>query len=456
MSKKNYINTRIQTTNNEKTKSDIKHNLRLIKSRNNENSNQNINMDSAGNILNNQEMKNILLDYKDDRLLHSELFSENHNQNIRNRNSTWMSGVFTFSNAIHVEMGTEEEKLNKTEKSYTYIDEKTKEEITITGHVKYTQDDLIKIGIDAANDLAKHLGTDLKYMTLHLDEKTPHFQYHMGNFDNQGKSIFYKFRGKEELSKIQDLGHKHFGVLGMDRGEKKEFSNANYKTTQKHHEELLQDTKKDLSQSKKDLEKTILELTQKRKDVKGLEITQEEKNQLRKDYSQQLKTVKKELSQVNKDLKKRVNKIVNNSKTGTFGGINEEQLKKEIFRDMKENNNVKIELEDNKILVSKMEELEKENIDFYNKYTEIEKQSPKVLQEQVQSLTEALDTKTKQNTELYKSSREWEILQKSTQNEKDLISSELEEIKKKDTPDYTIHNKSKIDTSTGINTDIKR
>jgi len=418
---KNFINVRIETTNHDKTRSDIKHNLRMIKSRNKENSNQNININPAGEILTNQDIKMILKDYSKDRREHNKLFYEETNRNLRNRNSTWLSGVFTFSEKIHQDLGT-----------------------------KYSQEELIKIGLEAAHDLSKHLGTELKYLTLHMDEKTPHFHFHMKNYNQDiKKSIRYKFRDTPAGEKLQDLGFKYFSQLGMHRGISKKFTNINNKETQQYHEEKLQDIK-----DKIDTEISRLETL--RKNVKDLELSTEEKRQLRKDYSSKIKEQKKELSQVKKDLSKRVNQIIENSKTGLLGGIDAKQLKQELYKDMKKHHNLIIQINDNKILDSENDKLRLENTELFNKYVEIKKQSPEVLNQTIKDLEKSLDTKTKQNTELYQINRQLEIEKNKIKNSKDILESELQEIKKKTEPDYNIYDKSKIQQSTCNNNDLKR
>jgi len=312
---KNYINVRLQTTNHKKTINDIKHNLGINKSMNQKNNNQNFNFSPSGKILNDKDMIQILDDYKQDREIHSQQFQEfsKTNLKIRDRNSTWLNGIFSFSESVEVKMGTQEEIDNKIEKTFTYIDEKTKEEITIKGIPEYTIEDMRKTSLAAANDLAKHLGVSLKYISEHNNEERIHYQYHLENFKiGQKNTVFFEHRKTTELSVIQDLGHKHFSKLGMDRGIKKDINTPNYQTTQSYYEnkireqqlenEVLKNTNKDLlsdNLSQIEINKQLIkDNIIARKEVSKLDLSRVEKQTEQKRFT----AVNKQLSQSNKDL----------------------------------------------------------------------------------------------------------------------------------------------------------
>jgi hypothetical protein len=169
-------------------------------------------------------------EYKKDRKLHNEKMYERKKRNLLNEQATWVEGVFTFSEAIHSDLGN-----------------------------KYTKEELSRVANNCAQDLAKQIGAELKYMVFHLDETTPHFHLAFKNFDDNGMSIFHKIKHKDILSKIQDLAFEHFKELGMDRGIKKEFTSKNYQTIQNYNIEK----EMKLKQSINILEMNFEELTKK-------------------------------------------------------------------------------------------------------------------------------------------------------------------------------------------------
>lgn len=132
-----------------------------------------------------------------------------------------MEGVFTFSEQIKSDLGN-----------------------------KYTLEELIEVAKNCLNDIAKKLNSEIKYMVFHNDETTPHFHYALKNFDDQGLSIFHKINNKDSLSELQDIGFKHFGALGMQRGIKKELKgldNINHQTIKAYHERQLNQLRKEIS-----------------------------------------------------------------------------------------------------------------------------------------------------------------------------------------------------------------
>lgn len=196
---KNFINVRIETSNHEKEIVDVKHNVREVESKGQ------INNDKNYHFILNDDNKFQSMDEEGcyDRLSpklrelrkeHSDLFKENNPTKIRNRNSTLLGVVITFS--------------EKIEKDYN------------DGELDKKQ--FIKDGKDTLLRIAKQLDTELLYFSVHFDEKTPHFHAHFKNFDEKGSSVSFKHRTKDKLSILQDIGfkgfHKNFGV---DRGIKK-------------------------------------------------------------------------------------------------------------------------------------------------------------------------------------------------------------------------------------------
>ena len=209
---KNYINVRMQSYNHAKTYNNFRHNLRYTKnSLSSYNDNVNF-MITGGELVEINESekrdlyKSLSTNYKETRKEHNEKFYTKHKRNLRDFQATWTDGIITFSEKIH-------EDLNH----------------------KYTKEELAQVANSCALEIAKAYQTDLVYMVLHMDEKTPHFHFALKNFDENGMSLFNKNKNKVFLSKLQDIAFEHFKVLGMERGRSKDVTGKNYTTIKAYH-----------------------------------------------------------------------------------------------------------------------------------------------------------------------------------------------------------------------------
>lgn len=246
----NFINVRIKPYHHHKEQNDIKHNLR------------NCNMQSQ---IDNPKYENVFINYQSEHPLkilkkwraeHNEKYKNRRHENLTNSNSTLLNGVITFSEAIHKDLDS-----------------------------KYSKSEWEKTCQEAIEEIAEYLDSEIMYITFHYDEKTPHVQYHLKNYDSEGHSIFYKNRGKEELSKLQDIGFKHFQKLGMDRGLKKEITNKTHQTTQQYYKNAYKEAINSL--------KTV------RKEISGLDLEIERKKEIYTEISniqKELREYKNELS----------------------------------------------------------------------------------------------------------------------------------------------------------------
>lgn len=209
----NYINVRVQGHNNKKLINTIKHNLRAISSLNkdlNTNNSNYIMLDNKLIKLDKTNIKHIYKQlhtlYQNDRSEHNEIYKKHNKRNLRENNGSWFEGVFTFS-----------EQMKK--------DLKDK---------KYTMNDLVKVANDCLKEIASTYGAEIKYMTLHLDETSPHFHWSLNNFNDRGLSLYNQNKNKDFLSNLQNIGFKHFSSLGMERGISKEINSVNHKEINKY------------------------------------------------------------------------------------------------------------------------------------------------------------------------------------------------------------------------------
>lgn len=284
----NFINVRLQAYNHVKQLNILKHNTRKIQSLSEQDkSKTNYIVLDDGELF---DLEPITKDtfynttknfYNNDRSEHNEKVYARRQRNLTTQQASWMEGVFTFSEAIHSDLEN-----------------------------KYTKEELSKVAASCAQDLAKQIGSKLKYMVLHLDEKTPHFHFALKNFDDNGMSIFHKIKHKDILSKIQDIAFEHFGKLGMDRGVSKDITGKNYKNIGNYYKQQeievraiiqslqvevkqIQSSKKDIlnnldltkSEKKEELDKLDLEL-------KDLRNTIKEYKEIVKDYEAKLENLK--------------------------------------------------------------------------------------------------------------------------------------------------------------------
>jgi hypothetical protein len=220
----NFINVRLEAYNHNKTLNAIKHNIRHIQSKSERLNFDNMSKDLEHNKNNyfvfdgipypmkrnkadTKEYYNYLSqEYQDNRAEHNKLYKASNinnpslkGRNLRDNQSTWVEGVFTFSDQFKEDLGN-----------------------------KYSFEELCKIANDCVLDIGKKLNANLKYIVYHGDEKTGHFHYAFDNYDNLGRSLFKKINNINDLSILQDIGFNHFGKLGIQRGQKKEVTGVNH------------------------------------------------------------------------------------------------------------------------------------------------------------------------------------------------------------------------------------
>ena len=315
---KNYINSRIQAHNNLKIFNAIKHNLRHTQnSLSQKNNHYNyIFLDGNPTKITSENKKELYTkitnEYKKDRAIHNELFLKNKTRNLKDDSGSWGEGVFTFS-------------------------EQMKEDIK---NKKYTFNDLSNIALECLKDYEEYLGIKTKFMILHLDEKTPHFQYFFTNFNDKGASITHLNKTTDRLSPLQDIAHKHFGKLGIERGLKKDFTNSKHMSAAKYWQTLglnLKDKTISLEQQynnrkievEKDLKSLYTEVNLQKNEVKDLRSNYDRTSQEYKD----LTIVFKQLQVEEKTLREKVRELKEIDNLDNY--LND--LKKDISKIIKSN-----------------------------------------------------------------------------------------------------------------------
>jgi chromosome segregation ATPase len=276
------------------------------------------------------------------RISHSKRFKSRVQKSIRDRNTTLINGVFTFS-----------------EKLKNDYDNK-----------KITKEEFLKSGIDLVNDISKKMNSEVLYLSLHLDEKTPHFHFHLKNFDSEGKSIFFKNRDRENLSNLQNLGEKHFKKYGIKRGIKKEVSQINNVSLKKYWEKEIT-TQKNKFEEIINQQKTEIENL---KDLRKETTKTDKENKEKKEIYNQISQRQNELRECNKKLKTNIRNLKKDTLKDTedilknipYVGKGGEDLKKFIKQKLYKNHRKEISTintQNNELLNYKKETTQlKENI----------------------------------------------------------------------------------------------
>lgn len=318
MELKNYINVRVQSHNNNKIIGVMKHNLRNIKSLNQENNDMNFFYDFDNNKwleMNNENKKSeyqkLSKKFKQDREEHTSLNLKKKGQNIRDeRQGSYFEGIFTFS-------------------------EKINEDLDFV----YSLEDLQQVALKCLKQIGEKYKTELRGFYLHMDETTPHFHFLMRNFNDEDMSLYFKNKNKKFLSELQDLAFENFKVLGMKRGIKKEITNKTYKTTKEFHERDIKNKINMKKQLEEEKEEKLKELENLRKFIIPLQMEVNQKkeiyeciNNLKKTYRKD-KTVSLTEDEIEKHSKtiEVIRNIINNSKT-TLRIIDEDFLSKSFTR----------------------------------------------------------------------------------------------------------------------------
>lgn len=284
---KNFVNVRVQSTNNLKISNRIKHNLRHIKSLNTQIVGKNVLVGINSPITKEipTKTKSRYTYYKkmydNDRTIHNERYKKNNGgRNVRDLASSWGEGVITFSERIHQDLGK-----------------------------KYSQEELFELSREYIKKFENQFETKVKMVIFHTDEKTPHFHFFFENYDETGKSIVWKNRDRKSLSKLQDIAGETFGKIGMNRGIKKSQEDCgvyDYKTTKQYKQEQLIEIQNIQDKIKQNIE----DLKSQRKDIRDdITLSIEDKKDLYSEIThkqtilrninkkiKQYKTIKKHLT----------------------------------------------------------------------------------------------------------------------------------------------------------------
>lgn len=419
---KKFVQVRIKTYNHTKTKARIKHDIRKDNSKNIVKDPYNyVYIDNELTKYYNNDKKKIKeindkleKKYNETRAKHNEIFFKNYKKNLRERNSTLLDGVITFS-------------------------ELTKNQLE---NKQFTELEYFEKAREYVENLAQENNSKVFQISLHMDETTPHFHFQLENFNEYEKtSMFFRLNKKEKLSKLQDEVGEKFSKFGLKRGIKKDFTNKRYQETKDYHEKKITQLQETLEEKSKKLDDLQDKEQATINNFKEIRNSISKNTDIDTDTKKDIYSIISEIQNYSRDTKKNIQ-------------IDKDKLKVKIQKDTEE------VLEKSKKMFSYDSDLlYKELYNKLSKYSNFDMQLEKITQLE----TQAKETQKKYNEILISLKNENKILE----NENDrLTENNIHLVQKLDTINKKIENaktleevkeiiKTKIDTpKTQINTPI--
>ena len=369
---KNKLNIRVRGIHSNKVFNRIKHNIRHIQCKSHINNNNNILIDinsgktfeylSYKNTLSHRMYKDFSTQYMQDRNTHNQLHKKYHKRKARDYHGTWAEGILTFSEAILEDLGA-----------------------------KYSEEKLIKIAINMLKDFESKWDTKIEMLCLHLDERTPHFQFLFKNYDNTGMSIVHKKKNRSDLSGLQDLMFHHFKELGMERGVKKVDTECGINDySSPDHNIYIEELKEEVKGLKND-RKSI---------TNDISISKQEK-----------KKIYAEITTVQKELRSKIKHLNEVKKRG-----------QKLVKKVKELTNDSVTVEEAKSILDSHKKLQHKNVDI-NKLHKTISQKNKQLKEQFTDLKDYEKELTNTEKIVDKKTNEVKALEFALTQEKEVVSS---------------------------------
>ena len=132
---------------------------------------------------------------------------------------------------------------------------------TITGVLTFSEhsiddvdnDKLLELGKKAVRKISAELGVKPLYVSLHLDEKTPHLHYQLENLNRETGRTVARTIKKPVLSKLQDIAGDVFSEIGLKRGQSRETTGRRYKTVAEGHREELKQNEKRIAEMREEI-----------------------------------------------------------------------------------------------------------------------------------------------------------------------------------------------------------
>ena len=129
-------------------------------------------------------------------------------------------------------------------------------------------DKLLDLGKKTVQKIAAELNVKPLYISLHLDEKTPHLHYQLENLNRETGRTVARTIKKPTLSKLQDIAGEVFSEIGLKRGQNRETTGKRYKTVAEGHREELKQGEKRIAEMREEIKMYQEELKEFKKPAK--------------------------------------------------------------------------------------------------------------------------------------------------------------------------------------------
>ena len=131
----------------------------------------------------------------------------------------------------------------------------------ITGVITFSEhavdgvdnDKLLELGKKTVRKIASELNVKPLYVSLHLDEKTPHLHYQLENLNRETGRTVARTIKKPVLSKLQDIAGEVFSEIGLRRGQSRDTTGRRYKTVAEGHREELKQNEKRITEMREEI-----------------------------------------------------------------------------------------------------------------------------------------------------------------------------------------------------------
>ena len=160
----------------------------------------------------------------------------------------------------------------------------------ITGVITFSEhavdgvdnDKLLELGKKTVQKIATELHVKPIYVSLHLDEKTPHLHYQLENLNRETGRTVARTIKTPTLTKLQDIAGEVFEEIGLKRGQSRETTGRRYKTVAEGHREELKQYEKRIQDMQEEIKVYREELKElKRPAVERRSITERFFNHLK-------------------------------------------------------------------------------------------------------------------------------------------------------------------------------
>ncbi|MDD5400811.1 MAG: plasmid recombination protein [Sulfurimonas sp.] len=208
-------------------------------------------------------------------------------------------------------------------------------------------------------EIEKTLNTNIIYAVIHRDEKVEHIHFMGENFNRETGKTIQRNINRENLSFLQDLSGEKWGVMGYQRGIKKDISGRKYYSVLEGHKKEMEEIEQDLKQQLQNLKDRRLELSKIDMDLIGKKAQYQDITEQQTKIRDDIKTIKSTKQKIAEQIKQDAQVVIDNSKG--FMGIDKEKLHEEIKKVLVQYSNIKPQLKELQDVQQEKETLSTQN-----------------------------------------------------------------------------------------------